>query len=296
MWGFEPNAEITLEANPTSVEAARFAGYRTAGVNRLSLGVQSLRDTDLKFLGREHDAAEARQAITVARTTFDRVSFDLIYALPGQTERAWREQLGEALSLAADHLSLYQLTIEPGTGFDGAVSRGAITPIDTDIAANLFELTQEICAAAKMPAYEVSNHAAQGGESRHNLVYWRYGEYAGIGPGAHGRLTISGTHFALANIKKPERWLASVGERGSGREIREALTPEDRSAEMMMMGLRLSEGVCLSRYASLSGQALDADQLNELELTGLLWRRGDRIGTTADGRLVLDAVLARLLS
>lgn len=301
-WGFEPDAEITLEANPTSVEAGRFADFRAAGVNRLSLGVQALRDADLKFLGREHSAAEAQMAIALARKNFDRLSFDLIYARPEQTEAEWRTELGAAIDLAADHLSLYQLTIEPGTGFYGAVARGAFTPPDADAAAGLYEATQEMCEAVGMPAYEVSNHAAPGAGSRHNLVYWRYGEYAGIGPGAHGRLTLGSRHpgqhghRATANLNKPERWLAAVTDRGTGRESVEPLTPADRGPEMLMMGMRLSEGVSLARYEALSGGALDSTRLDELVADGLLWRDGDRFGTTAPGRLVLNGVLLRLLS
>jgi len=289
-WTLEADAEITLEANPTSVEAEKLAGFAAAGVNRVSLGVQALNDADLKFLGRGHSAGEARAAVDLARKLFPRMSFDLIYARPNQTQAEWQAELHAAIAMAADHLSLYQLTIEPGTGFEGAVKRGQFTPLQGDLAADLYELTQEICSAHGLPAYEISNHAAPGAESRHNLVYWRYGEYAGIGPGAHGRLYRDGKVYATANFRKPERWLEA------GRETCDALSAHEQSVEMLMMGLRLQEGVSLPRYQSLAKQPLSASRIAELCEDGLLLHEGGIIKTTDRGRLLLDGVLARLLA
>ncbi len=294
LWGYAAAPEITLEANPTSVEAGRFADFRTAGINRLSLGVQALRDADLKFLGRGHDVAQARDAIDLAAENFDRFSFDLIYARPDQSARAWEAELCEALKLAGDHLSLYQLTIEPGTGFEGAVARGVFTPADPDHAASLYQITQEICVDAGLPAYEISNHARPGGQSRHNLVYWRYGDYAGIGPGAHGRLSVDGQRIATANLRKPERWLSAVRETGVGREERSVLRAAEQASEMLIMGLRLMEGISLSRYEKLAGVPLADERITPLVQEDLLWRRGDRIGTTGRGQLLLDAILREL--
>ena len=294
LWGYAAAPEITLEANPTSVEAGRFADFRTAGINRLSLGVQALRDADLKFLGRGHDVAQARAAIDLAADNFDRFSFDLIYARPDQSARAWEAELCEALRLAGDHLSLYQLTIEPGTGFEGAVARGVFTPADPDHAASLYQITQEICVDAGLPAYEISNHARPGGQSRHNLVYWRYGDYAGIGPGAHGRLSVDGQRIATANLRKPERWLSAVRETGVGREERSVLRAAEQASEMLIMGLRLMEGISLSRYEKLAGVPLADERITPLVQEDLLWRRGDRIGTTGRGQLLLDAILREL--
>ncbi len=288
-WNLEADAEITLEANPTSVEAGKLAGFAAAGVNRVSLGVQALNDADLKFLGRGHSVGEARAAVDLARKHFSRMSFDLIYARPNQRPADWEAELRTAIAMAADHLSLYQLTIEPGTGFESAVKRGQFTPMQGDMAADLYELTQDICGAHGLPAYEISNHARPGSESRHNLVYWRYGEYAGIGPGAHGRLYRDGAVHATANFRKPERWLAA------GRESCDALGGRDQSVEMVMMGLRLLEGVSIARYAALAGAPLSQDAMQELCDQGLLLRAGERIKTTPRGRLLLDGVLARLL-
>ena len=289
-WDLEADAEITLEANPTSVEAGKLAGFAAAGVNRVSLGVQALNDADLKFLGRGHSAKEASKAVDLARKHFSRMSFDLIYARPDQNLTQWEAELRQALSMAADHLSLYQLTIEPGTGFEGAVKRGQFTPMQGDMAADLYELTQEICDAHGLPAYEISNHAQPGAESRHNLVYWRYGEYAGIGPGAHGRLYRDGKVYATANFRKPERWLKA------GRETRDILNAREQSLEMVMMGLRLLEGISASRFESLAGSSLSPGTVHELCGQGLLLREGDRIKTTPAGRLLLDGVLAKLLN
>jgi len=288
-WLLDADAEITLEANPTSVEAAKLAGFAAAGVNRVSLGVQALNDRDLKFLGRGHSADEACKAVDLARGFFARLSFDLIYARPGQTTAQWEAELRAAIAMAADHLSLYQLTIEPGTGFEGAVKRGQFTPMQGDLAADLYELTQEICGAHGLPAYEISNHARPGAGSRHNLIYWRYGEYAGIGPGAHGRLHQNGAVYATANFRKPERWFED------GRETFQALSGRDQSVEMLMMGLRLSEGVSMPRFAALAGAPLAPENLTELVAQDLLQQAGERIMATAKGRLLLDGVLAKLL-
>jgi oxygen-independent coproporphyrinogen-3 oxidase len=289
-WQLDADAEITLEANPTSVEAGKLAGFAHAGVNRVSLGVQALNDADLKFLGRGHSADEARAAVDLARKHFVRMSFDLIYARPNQSPAAWEAELRAAIAMAADHLSLYQLTIEPGTGFEGAVKRGQFTPMQGDMAADLYEMTQEICSAHGLPAYEISNHARPGSESRHNLVYWRYGEYAGIGPGAHGRLYRDNKVYATANFRKPERWLQA------GRETCDILTPRDQSVEMMLMGLRLLEGISIPRFETLAGAPLAAGRVQELSVQGLLVRDANRIRATANGRLLLDGVLAKLLN
>jgi oxygen-independent coproporphyrinogen-3 oxidase len=296
-WGLAPDIEITLEANPSSVEAGRFADFRAAGVNRVSLGVQALDDDALRFLGRRHDMAEALTAIDLARTHFPRLSFDLIYARPGQTVAAWTAELERALALAADHLSLYQLTIEPGTPFHADVARGRLTPPDADAAADLYEATQVLCGTAGLPAYEVSNHARPGAESRHNLVYWRYRPYAGIGPGAHGRLDHAGRRHATVAVRAPEAWLDRVEATGHGIETTEPIPPADQAAEMLMMGLRLSEGVSLSRFAALAAPSARRDErIAALAADGLVAREGDRLRATARGRLVLNAVLAELLS
>lgn len=288
-WDLRTDAEITLEANPTSVEAEKFAGFRQAGVNRVSIGVQALNDKDLKFLGRAHNAHEARAAAELARRIFPSFSFDLIYARPGQTPSAWEAELREAIGMAAGHLSLYQLTIEQGTGFEGAVRRGEFMPVTDDLAANLYELTQDICGTAGLPAYEVSNHARPGAESRHNLVYWRYGEYAGIGPGAHGRLHVEGAVYATANFRKPERWLTER------RESAAALSGPEQAVEMLMMGLRLNEGVSLARFEDMMGAPLPEAVMQELSAQGLVSLGEGRIATTARGRLLLNAVLGELL-
>lgn len=295
-WTLARDAEITLEANPTSAEAARFAGYAAAGVNRFSLGVQALDDAALRLLGRRHDVAEARRALALARAHAARFSFDLIYARPGQTLAAWAAELRAALELAGDHLSLYQLTIEPGTAFHRLHTRGRLVPPAEDHAAALYETTQEICAAAGLPAYEISNHAVPGAESRHNLTYWRYGEYAGIGPGAHGRLRIAGVLHATAALRAPEAWLAAVEAKGHGLEDCVPVPGPEQGAEMLMMGLRLSEGVSLARHAALGGASPDEGALARLIADGLLARSGDRLRATASGRLVLNSVLAELLA
>jgi oxygen-independent coproporphyrinogen-3 oxidase len=291
-WRLAPGAEVTLEANPTSVEAGRFRAYRDAGVNRLSMGVQALNDPDLRALGRMHTAAEALAAFEVARGVFERVSFDLIYARQGQTLDAWRAELGRALVLAVDHLSLYQLTVEPGTRFGDLAARGRLRGLPgAGLAADMYLATQELCERAGLPAYEVSNHARPGTECRHNLIYWRYGDYAGIGPGAHGRLTREGTRSATAAVREPEAWLDAAP-----RAARAPLTGPEQAVEMLMMGLRLREGVKPSRYAALAGRPLDACALAELTALGLLEEADGRIRTTAAGRPVLDSILKSLLA
>jgi oxygen-independent coproporphyrinogen-3 oxidase len=266
----DPNAEITLEANPGSVEAARFAGYRTAGVNRVSIGVQSLRDADLKRLGRIHSVEEAKAAIGIATRTFDRVSFDLIYARPEQTLDGWREELTEAIAMAAGHLSLYQLTIEPETRFADLYAKGRLVIPAAEAAHDLYELTQELTQSAGLAQYEISNHARPGEESRHNLLYWRYGAYAGVGPGAHGRIETSAAHLATQTERSPERWLASVEQHGHGIVDTEDLTPAARADEMLLMGLRLGEGVDLDRLAAVGGLTPSAAKLADLAAQGLI--------------------------
>jgi putative oxygen-independent coproporphyrinogen III oxidase len=294
-WTMAPDVEITLEANPTSVEAERFRGYRTAGVNRVSLGVQSLDDRVLKELGRLHSADEALAAVAIARSVFERYSFDLIYARPGQAPDAWAAELQRAIDQAAEHLSLYQLTIEPETPFHALQSAGKLVIPDSDHARELYDMTIETCARAGLPAYEISNHARPGAECRHNLVYWRGGEYAGIGPGAHGRLNIDRTRLATATEKRPENWLMRVESLGHGLVTDEALTREERADEYLLMGLRLAEGIDPHRFQELSGRALDEKRVNNLRSEGA-------VEMTATGHLrvtqacfpVLDAVVADL--
>jgi oxygen-independent coproporphyrinogen-3 oxidase len=294
-WPVAAGAEVTLEANPSSVEADRFRGYRAAGVNRLSLGVQALNDPDLKFLGRLHDVRQALSAIEIARATFPRLSFDLIYARPGQTPAGWAAELGQALTLAADHLSLYQLTIEPGTPFYALHQAGKLKVPDDDLAADLYALTQDVCDAAGLPAYEISNHAVPGAESRHNLVYWRYGEYAGIGPGAHGRLKLADGRHAMAMERAPEVWLEKVESWGDGLVVDDLLTSEEEGDELLLMGLRLAEGIDLDRYRSLTGRALDPTRLTDLLANGMVEQAaGNRLRATRAGFFVLDAVVADL--
>ncbi len=293
-WAISPDAEVTMEANPSSVEAERFAGYRAAGVNRVSLGVQSLDDRELRFLGRLHDVAQAMTAIGLARKIFPRMSFDLIYARPGQTLDAWRSELKQALSLAADHLSLYQLTIEQGTPFWSLHRAGKLVPPDEAAAADLYAVTQEVCDAAGLPAYEISNHAMPGAESRHNLAYWRYDEYAGIGPGAHGRLKLADGRHATATEKGPEAWLEKVEAWGDGLVVNDILSPEEEGDEYLLMGLRLAEGVDLDRYRKLSGRILDPARLSDLLAHGMVERAGPRLRATRAGFYVLDAVVADL--
>ena len=294
-WAVAPDAEVTLEANPTSVEATRFRGYRAAGVNRVSLGVQALDDGDLKKLGRLHSVAEAMSAVRTAAAHFERFSFDLIYARPDQTPQAWAAELRGAIDHAAEHLSLYHLTIEPGTPFFGLAQAGRLVPPDDDVSRALYDVTQEICEAAGLPAYEISNHARPGAQSRHNQLYWRYGEYAGIGPGAHGRLVLPQGRTGTLTEKAPEGWLARVESEGHGIVETEILSAEDQGDEFLMMGLRLAEGIEPARYAALKGRPLDAGRLDALVTDGLVARRPDgRIAATARGAPVLNAVVAEL--
>ncbi len=294
-WDVADDVEITLEANPTSVEARNFRGYRAAGVNRLSVGVQALDDKSLKALGRRHTSDEALTAWRLARRLFPRASFDLIYARPGQTLESWRNELSRALAEAPDHMSLYQLTIEPETPFAALHASGALVVPDEDVAAALYDLTQDLTGAAGLDAYEVSNHARAGEESRHNLIYWRYGEYAGVGPGAHARIGEASTYRALANEKHPETWLQLIGARGSGACEDTLLSASEQASEMLLMGLRLSEGIDPARYRRLAGRPLDAGRLHRLIADGLLVHRPDgRIAATPQGRRVLNAVIAAL--
>ncbi|HEY7662081.1 MAG TPA: radical SAM family heme chaperone HemW [Xanthobacteraceae bacterium] len=294
-WSVAADVEVTLEANPTSVEAERFRGYRAAGVNRVSLGVQALDDAALKELGRLHSADEALAAVAVARATFARYSFDLIYARPGQTPRAWSAELARAIAEAGEHLSLYQLTIEPDTPFAALHAAGKLVVPDEEAARTLYDTTQAVCAGAGLAAYEISNHARSGGECRHNLIYWRGHEYAGIGPGAHGRLEIAGERHATATEKRPESWLMRVESLGHGVVLDEALTREQMADEFLLMGLRLAEGIDPRRYAGLAGRPLDARRIARLREQGA-------IETTASGMLrvtpagfpLLDAVVADL--
>jgi oxygen-independent coproporphyrinogen-3 oxidase len=292
-WGFAPGVEITLEANPSSVEAARFADLAVAGVNRVSLGLQALDDATLHFLGRAHDVNEGLAALATAQGLFDRVSFDLITARPGQSLASWEAELSAALALGTEHLSLYQLTVEPGTRFATDKRQGRLTLPDGDAAADLFEATRAMTAAAGLPAYETSNHARPGAESRHNLTYWRYGDYAGVGPGAHGR------RGALATVrhKKPENWLAAVARNGHGAQEETPLSPADRATEALLMGLRLTEGVDLARIAALAGGSAPIDARAEARLIaqGLVARDGDRLRVMEAGALLLDAILVELV-
>jgi len=294
-WRVAPDVEVTLEANPTSVEATRFAGYRAAGVNRVSLGVQALDDASLKELGRLHSAREALDAVAIARQSFDRYSFDLIYARPGQAPQAWRDELALAIKEAAEHLSLYQLTIEEGTPFFGLHAAGKLKTPDEALARALYDVTQDVCAKHGLPAYEISNHARKGAECRHNLVYWRGEEYAGVGPGAHGRLDIGGERHATATEKRPEAWLMRVEANGHGVVTDDVLNREERADEFLLMGLRLAEGIDPKRYAALSGRALDERRIEVLREEGAIAVDADgRLRVTQAGFPVLDAVVADL--
>ncbi len=294
-WSVAADAEVTLEANPTSVEATRFRGYRAAGVNRVSLGVQALDDRALAELGRLHSAREALDAVGVARAVFERYSFDLIYARPGQTPQQWASELTQALAEAGEHISLYQLTIEPDTPFAALHAAGKLKTPDEDTARALYDTTQEICAAHRLPAYEISNHARRGGECRHNLIYWRGREYAGIGPGAHGRLDIDGARHATATEKRPENWLMQVEARGHGVVSDDVLTREEMGDEFLLMGLRLAEGIDLDRYAELAGRPLDPQRIAALREHGLIETTSQgRLRVTLPGFPVLDAVVADL--
>nr|WP_134853237.1 radical SAM family heme chaperone HemW [Roseibium alexandrii] len=294
-WSMDSNVEISLEANPTSVEAERFKGYRAAGVNRVSLGVQSLHDADLKLLGRLHDAATARRAIETARATFPRLSFDLIYARPNQTLAQWEAELKDAIALAADHLSLYQLTIEEGTPFYTLYHGGKLTMPDQDLGAEFYELTQKVTEAEGLPAYEVSNHAKPGAECRHNLVYWRYGDYVGVGPGAHGRLSVGVNRMATSVERHPETWLEAVEQNGHGMIEFSGLNEEEQGDEFLLMGLRLTEGIDLKRYEAFAHRSVDPKRLNDLLEHGMVEELGEnRVRATREGFFVLDAVVADL--
>ena len=298
LWPVASGLEVTLEANPNSAEAARFAGFATAGINRLSLGIQALDPVALRFLGRGHDRDEAIAAIGFARETFPRYSFDLIYARPGQSLAAWEKELDEALSLAGEHLSLYQLTIEPGTAFGNRAARGEILSADEELAAALFEATQERLAAAGLPAYEISNHARPGAECRHNLAYWRYEDYLGVGPGAHGRITRPGGKLATQQLRTPEAWLAAIEDSGTAIDEMAPIAPDAAIGEMVMMGLRLVEGIPRARLEALAQR--DVEELFDAALPrlvagGFVTLDGDRLAATAAGRQRLNAVLAALL-
>lgn len=295
-WPMVNNPEITLEANPTSVEAGRFAGYREAGVNRVSMGVQSLRDADLRRLGRLHSADEAKEAFDIARNLFDRVSFDLIYARQSQTLADWRAELTEALSMAVDHLSLYQLTIEDGTAFADRFSRGGLKDLpDEEVQADMYSLTQEVCAAHGMPGYEISNHAKPDAESRHNMIYWRMGDYIGIGPGAHGRLTSSGRRWATVEPKAPGLWVNAVEKDEAERTIREEISLSEQALEYLLMSLRLAEGTEISRYERLAGEQLNPDRIDRLMELGLISIFDGRLIASAAGRAVLNSILRELV-
>jgi putative oxygen-independent coproporphyrinogen III oxidase len=295
LWGFSPGIEITLEANPSSVEAANFAALADAGVNRVSLGVQALNDDALRFLGRLHGVDEALAALDVAQRHFTRTSFDLIYARPGQSAADWESELTRALALGTDHLSLYQLTIEEGTRFATLVREGAFAPLADDPAADMFALTRAMTAAAGMPAYEVSNHARPGQESRHNLTYWRYGDYVGVGPGAHGRRGA----MATTRHKKPENWLSALARDGHGMAEQRPLTSREQAAEAMLMGLRLREGLDLAatadRFALPANALADPAKLALYTAQGLMWQEAGRIGASEAGMLVLNSLIAEVV-
>jgi putative oxygen-independent coproporphyrinogen III oxidase len=295
LWPLSSDCEVTLEANPTSVEAERFKGFRAAGVNRVSLGVQALDDADLKRLGRMHTVDEALRAVDVARRHFDRYSFDLIYARTDQTPEAWAAELTRAIGEAAEHLSLYQLTIEAGTVFEALHRAGKLEVPDAELGRQLYDITQDICTAAGLPAYEISNHARPGAECRHNLIYWRSGDFVGAGPGAHGRLTLGNGRIATSTEKHPETWLGLVEQDGTGIILEERLVQAETADEFLVMGLRLAEGIDLERYEALSGRVLDPERVAFLEAEGLIERlpRG-RLKVTPAGFPVLDAVVADL--
>ena len=295
LWGLADDVEITLEANPNSVEVANFADLAAAGVNRVSIGVQSFDPEVLEFLGRAHSQDEARRAIAAAQSCFDRVSFDLIYARPGQSLAAWESELADALAFGTDHLSLYQLTIEPGTRFATLAAKGDLTIPDGDAAADLFDATQAMTRAAGLPRYEVSNHARTGQESRHNIAYWRYADYAGVGPGAHGRRLGQATE----RHKKPENFIAAVTRNGHGLKVEADLPPHERATEAMLMGLRLTDGVDLARIEARSGLArdafVDAGAVARLAGQGLMRQDGDRLAVTDEGILLLDSILSEVV-
>lgn len=295
-WPLANDCEITLEANPTSVEAGRFARYAQAGVNRVSMGIQALNDTDLRRLGRLHDAKEAMDAFRIARAEFDRVSFDLIYGRQDQKPESWRSELCQALDLAVDHLSLYQLTIEEGTAFGDRFAAGRLKGLpDEDRSVEMWEITQEVTAASGFRAYEISNHARPGAESRHNLIYWHGGDYVGIGPGAHGRLTLEGRRLATETALAPAVWLSQVEETGSGESGREEISVEDQLAEYLMMGLRVADGINRERFTALGGNNL-LNNIDYLKAVGLMEETDRMIRATDEGRPVLNSILRKILA
>lgn len=294
-WAFSNSIEITLEANPGSVDAGRFAGYAQAGVNRISMGIQALNNQDLRLLGRIHTVEEARKAFDVARNQFSRVSFDLIYARQNQALDAWKSELREALAMAIDHLSLYQLTIEQGTAFGDRYNRGKLRGLpEDDLAADMYEVTQDLCAEAGLSAYEVSNYAKSGSESLHNSVYWRYGDYLGIGPGAHGRLTLNGQRYGTEAFSNPAKWL-DMAAAGQTEKHREQISLADQANEFLMMGLRLSEGVSRSRFEKIASKPLNQERLTYLKDIGMVSLAGDNVSVTRNGRMVLNTILRELL-
>jgi putative oxygen-independent coproporphyrinogen III oxidase len=294
-WVVANDWEVTLEANPGSVEAGRFRAFRHAGVNRVSMGIQALDDRALRQLGRLHSVTEARAAFDIARDTFDKVSFDLIYARQDQTLADWKAELSEALAMAVDHLSLYQLTVEPGTAFGDRLARGKLLGLpDEDRSADMYDLTQDLCAERGLGGYEVSNHARSGSESRHNLIYWRAGDYVGVGPGAHGRITKAGRRCATECAKMPEAWLSRVEARGSGETVCDRLSARDQAIEYLMMSMRLAEGMEICRFEYLSGAELESSALTELIELELVALSADRLTASRKGRLVLNAVIKRL--
>ena len=291
VWPTANNLEVTLEANPTSVEASKFLDFHGAGVNRVSMGIQALNNPDLQALGRMHTAREALAAFDIARRTFDRVSFDLMYGRQNQSLNQWESELSRALKLGLDHVSLYQLTVENGTAFGDRYDAGKLRGLpDEDLSADMYALTQDICADHNMPRYEVSNHATDGNESRHNLIYWRYGDYVGIGPGAHGRITKQGIRFATEQTRMPAAWLS-----GTARETREALTGSDQASEILLMGMRLSEGIDKRRFENLAGHALNEQKIANLIGLGMLTAQDNNITVTNQGITVLNGVLRELL-
>ncbi len=295
LWPVQPDAEITLEANPTSVEAENFRGYRSAGVNRVSVGVQALDEADLKALGRQHTPDEALAAFKLAARIFPRVSFDMIYARPHQTLTKWKNELTSALKEQQGHMSLYQLTIEPETRYADLHDAGKLIIPDDDLSADLYDLTQELTEKAGLPCYEISNHAKPGHESLHNLLYWRYGEYAGVGPGAHGRLHDGAATFATATEKHPETWRALIQSQGHGLVQDEATAAASQAREMLLMGLRIAEGIDLNRYETLAGKSMDQSKITAMADLGLVQMRGNaRLAATQAGRRLLNAVIAEL--
>jgi oxygen-independent coproporphyrinogen-3 oxidase len=293
-WSVAPDVEITLEANPTSVEAERFRGYRKAGVNRVSLGVQSLNNNSLKFLGRLHTAEEALKAVAIARENFPRISFDLIYARPGQKPEEWRDELQRALKESAEHLSVYQLTIEPETPFEALFRKGSLEIPNSDEGRALWDVTQEICDAHGLPAYEISNHARRGAECRHNLIYWRHGEYVGVGPGAHGRLGVGDKRRATATERNPETWLALVERKGHGLIVNQPIARNEQADEFLLMGLRLREGIELAVYTKVASHVLNPMRITSLTENGLIETKDGRLRVTPTGFPLLDSIVADL--